>query len=297
MKAATHKWIAVGILLGIIFLGIIVIAAAAGIGGGGGSAGRLPFKRLAVVRIEGAITESAWHVGLLREYLNNRNVAGVLLRIDSPGGAVAPAQEIYNEVAAYREAGKPLVVSMGNVAASGGYYIAAPAHKIFAAPGTLTGSIGVIFTAPMYQELAKKVGIDFRVLKAGDLKDAGSPFRPMTETEKAYWQTMLNDVHEQFIEDVATGRGVDVSEIRAVADGRVFTGRQAYENGLVDTLGGYADALRYLGMLCGIPENTKPIERRQSMGLRELFMETAGKVAPGLESAFRPAGLYYLFVP
>ncbi|MCL2218428.1 MAG: signal peptide peptidase SppA [Chitinispirillia bacterium] len=296
MKLSTHKKIAIAILAVTAITGIFVIAAAlifpATDQGGLGLT-----RRLAVVRVEGVITDAGWHTGILREHLNNRNIAGVLLRIDSPGGAVAPSQEIYNEIAAYKASGKPLIVSMGNTAASGGYYIAAPAERIFASPGTLTGSIGVIFSLPMYQELAKKVGIDFRVLKAGEMKDVGSAFRPMTDSEKAALQTLLDDVHEQFINDVAAGRQVDTSEVRSIANGMIFTGKQAFEIGLVDTLGGYADALRYLGEICGVPESVKPVEKKPYVGWREWFMESAQRRVPGLETVARPAGLYYLFVP
>ncbi|MDR2578189.1 MAG: signal peptide peptidase SppA [Chitinispirillales bacterium] len=295
MKLKTHKWIVIGIFAGAAFFGLIFILALLGFSAADSTA--LPFKRIAVVRLEGIITDSDWHAGLLREHLSNRNIAGVLLRVDSPGGAVAPSQEIYNVIAAYKAAGKPLIVSMGNVAASGGYYIASPAYKIFASPGTLTGSIGVIFTLPKYQELAKKIGIDFRVLKAGEMKDVGSPYREMTENEKMSLQSLLDDVHEQFISDVAAGRSVDAEDIRPLADGRIFTGRQAFESGLVDSLGGYAEALNYLRQICGIPESVRPVTRRQHTGWREFFLESAQKYLPGVEPFFRPAGMYYLFVP
>jgi protease-4 len=294
MKAKTHKWIAVGIFSAAALFGVIMVAAMAALNSDGGG---LPFRKVAAIRIDGVITESAWHVRTLRELLADNSVAGVLLRIDSPGGAVAPSQELYNAVAAYKNAGKPLVVSMGNVAASGGYYVAAPAHKIFASPGTLTGSIGVIFTLPIYQDLAKKVGVDFRVLKAGDLKDMGSPYRPMTEIEAQTLQSLLDDTHEQFISDVADGRGAEPEDIKTLADGRIFTGKQALENNLVDTLGGYEDALSYLKAICGVSESARALEKRQNAGWRELLAETAQKNIPGLGALSRPAGMYYLFVP
>jgi protease-4 len=298
MKSSTHKWIVIGILGFTVIFGLLFIVALFGFRDAASAGGGINLsKRVAVVRLEGEIYESTWHAAQLREYLNNRGVAGVLLRINSPGGAVAPSQELYNEVAAYRAAGKPLVVSMGNVAASGGYYIAAPAQKIFASPGTLTGSIGVIFMISTFQELAKKVGVDFQVLKAGELKDAGSFARPMTEKEAKYFQTLLDDTHEQFISDVALGREMPKDDIRPLADGRVFTGRQAYENHLIDTLGGYSEALDYLRALCGVPESVKPIEKKPYAGWREWFMEAAQKNIPGIETMTRPSGLYFLFAP
>ena len=298
MNAKTHKWIVVGIFAGTAVFGLLFILALIGIGSAAEGGSALTIRRtVAVVRLDGIITESGWHVSTLREHLANRNVAGVLLRIDSPGGAVAPSQELYNVVAAYKAAGKPLVVSMGNVAASGGYYIASPAHKIFASPGTLTGSIGVIFTLPMYQELAKKIGIDFRVLKSGELKDVGSPYRAMSESEKTFLQRLLDDTHEQFIIDAANGRGVDIDEMRPFADGRILTGRQARESGLIDTLGGYSDALSYLKSISGVPESVKPLIKRQHIGWRELILESLQKNLPGAGMALKPAGLYYLFIP
>ena len=295
MKSTTHKWIVIGIFAGAAVIGMLTVAALVGLDAAEG--GGLPFKRLAIVRIEGEIADAGWHTSVLREHLNDRNVVGVLLRVNSPGGGVAPSQEIYNAVAAYAAAGKPLVVSMGSVAASGGYYIAAPAKRIFASPGTLTGSIGVISLFPVYQELAKKVGVEFRVMKAGKLKDLGSPFRAMSDEESNFWQTLLDDTHEQFIQDVAAGRGVDADDIRPLADGRVLTGKQAYESKLIDTLGGYAEAMGYLRNICGIPENVKPVEKRPSTSWRELFLESAQKKLPGLSAVARPAGLYFLFMP
>ncbi|MCL2219874.1 MAG: signal peptide peptidase SppA [Chitinispirillia bacterium] len=296
MTSKTHKKIVITIFICAAAFGGLMIAASLGAGAADHSGLGLT-KRLAVVRLEGVITDANWHTSILREHLNNRNIAGVLLRIDSPGGGVAPSQEIYNEVAAYKAAKKPLVVSMGNTAASGGYYVAAPAYKIFASPGTLTGSIGVIFSLPMYQELAKKVGVDFRILKAGEMKDIGSSFRPMTDKEKHALQTLLDDTHDQFIKDVAAGRDVKEAEVKTVANGMIFTGRQAYAMGMIDTLGGYSDALRYLGELCGVPESVKPVEKKPYTGWREILMESAQKKVPGLETVVRPAGLYYLFVP
>jgi protease IV len=294
VRYSTHKWIAISIFSATVLISAIILIVSLSGGSSDRSAGLRFGKRLAVVRLEGEIFDAAWHADLLRGYRTSGNVAGVLLRVDSPGGAVAPSQELYNEVAAYMADGKPLVVSMGNVAASGGYYVSAPAYKIFASPGTLTGSIGVIFSMPMYQELAKKVGVDFRTMKAGEMKDAGSPFRSMTDKEAKYFQALLDDVHEQFIKDVAAGRDIDTGKVRALADGRVLTGRQAVESGLIDTLGGFAEALRYLGEVCGVPESSKPIEKRPSVGWREFLFESAQKSVPGLGAFSRRAGLYYL---
>ncbi|MFP4162947.1 MAG: signal peptide peptidase SppA [Chitinispirillaceae bacterium] len=258
----------------------------------------ISLQKLAVVRVEGMIEESEWYVNQLRSYRRDQSVAGVLLRIDSPGGAVAPSQEIYSEVAAYRTADKPLVVSMGNMAASGGYYIASPAEKIFASPGTLTGSIGVIFTIPLYKELTEKLGIGFRVYKAGEFKDIASPYRNHNEEENQIFQKLLDDTHEQFIQAISAGRAMETDSVRKVADGRLFTGKQATRRNLVDTLGGYEKALSYLCQKAGLPQNCKVIEREQrGNSWWQTLTQAAQKEFPALGTISKPAGLYYLFHP
>ncbi len=294
MKSSVQKWLVAVVILLPVLLGIIILLSS----GSTGLKGGISFKKVAVVRLEGVITDADWYVQVLREHRLDRSISGVLLRIDSPGGAVAPSQEIYKEVAAYKAAGKPLVVSMGNIAASGGYYIASPAQRIFASPGTLTGSIGVIFTLPLYQELTKKLGVEFRIFKAGAFKDMGSPYRNMEQQESALLQTLLDDTHEQFITDVSKGREMDIDSIRPIADGRIFTGKQAYELNMIDSLGGFEDALAYLYQKTGVTEGSKVVEKKQhSESLWDLFSESARSKFPALGSLSKPAGLYYLFQP
>ena len=259
----------------------------------GGSAGSVAFKKLGEVRIEGAIFESRTAVRQLQELRNDRSVAGVLLRIDSPGGATAPSQEIYQAVRGFQSGSKPLVVSMGNVAASGGYYIASPAKKIFAAPGTLTGSIGVIMTVPIYQELAKKIGIEMQTYKAGNFKDIASPYRSMSPKEKQMIQELLDDTHDQFINDVAQARSLDVNSLRLMADGRIFTGRQAVKADLVDTLGGYEAALAYLRSITGVGPAARVINKRESsMKMRDWLIEECIRFFPQLYRLFAPMGMH-----
>jgi protease-4 len=253
------------------------------------------FKRIGLVRVSGTIMESEEYVRQLQSLRLDNSIAGVILRIDSPGGAVAPSQEIYAEVMKYRGAHKPLAVSMSTVAASGGYYIASPAVKIFADPGTLTGSIGVIFTLPLFQELAKKIGVEFRVFTAGKYKDVGSPYRAMTGEEKKFIEDLLRDTHEQFIADVAAARGMNRDSLARYADGRVLTGRQACAARLIDTLGSYEDALDWLRTFTGIAHNAKVVQRKAaSSRLRELLEEESIRLFPALHQLLRPAGLYYL---
>ncbi|MBP2650184.1 MAG: signal peptide peptidase [Firmicutes bacterium] len=179
---------------------------------------------------------------------------GVILRINSPGGSAAASQEIYEAVEYIRSKGKTVFASMADVAASGGYMIAAACDKIIASSSTFTGSIGVIMQIPYYKELAEKVGVSFNTIKSGELKDMGNPMRSMTDAERKLLQSMANMVHEEFISLVAKGRNMDIDKVRKLADGRIFTGRQAYENGLVDQLGNYFTAIEEMKKALGINE-------------------------------------------
>ena len=217
-----------------------------------GTPGKLVMQdRVGVVEVEGVIVASKEIIEQLGEFHDNDAIKAIVLRIDSPGGGVGPSQEIHDEVRIIN-ADKPVVVSMGSVAASGGYYIAAPAREIFANPGTLTGSIGVIMEFTNFQELLEKIGLHSNVVKSGKHKDIGSPVRPMTEDDRAILQGLIDDVHGQFVDSIAAGRKLDVQKVRALADGRIFTGRQAKELGLVDHLGSLEAAIRRAGELGGI---------------------------------------------
>jgi protease-4 len=288
-----RKWPIVVILALPVIIGTGMLVA--GNSGGQKKFSPAPFKRIGLVQIRGAIMTSDDYVRQLRSLRQDNAIAGVLLQIDSPGGAVAPSQEIYSEVMKYRLEKKPIAVSMSSVAASGGYYIASPASRIFASAGTLTGSIGVIFTLPLYEELSKKVGIQFRVFKAGELKDVGSPYRSMTEKEQLFIRELLHDTHEQFIADVAKGRGMDPDSLLPFADGRVLTGRQALALHLIDTLGGYEAAHGWLCDRTGISSNAKVVERKAATNrLREWIEEESTTLFPALQQLIRPAGLYFM---
>ncbi len=175
------------------------------------------------------------------------------MRINSPGGVVGPTQEVHDAILRLRRAGKPVVASLGAVAASGGYYIAVAADQIYANPGTLTGSIGVIMQMANFEQLMKKVGVDYVVVKAGQFKDLGNPGRPMTPDERRVLQTLLDDVHGQFIGAVASGRKLEREDVVRFADGRVFSGQQAKDLKMVDALGGLEDAVLAAGKLAGLP--------------------------------------------
>ncbi|MBI5647902.1 MAG: signal peptide peptidase SppA [Ignavibacteriae bacterium] len=224
---------------------------------------------VAVIDLEEPILESEEIVRQFRKYQNRNSVKAIVLRLNSPGGAVAPSQEIFQEVKRTRDLGKPVVVSMGSIAASGAYYIAAGASRIVANPGTITGSIGVISEFTSFKGLMDKLGIENTTVKSGKYKDVGNPSRQMNEVDIAQIQALIDDVYDQFVEDVATARGLDRDSVRILAEGRIYTGRQAYRNGLVDTIGTFQTAVTIAGVLGGIvgePHITR--ERR-----RESFIE------------------------
>jgi protease-4 len=198
---------------------------------------------IAVVEINGPIDESIDVVKDIKKYREEDHVKAIIVRVDSPGGAVGSSQEIYDEIIKTK-AVKPVIVSFGNMSASGGYYLSAGATKIVANPGTLTGSIGVIAEFFQVDEILKKFNLKWEVIKSAPHKDIGSPLRPMTPEEKALLQSMIGDVYDQFVTAVAEGRGLDKKKVIEIADGRVFSGRKAKELGLVDELGGLEKAVQ-----------------------------------------------------
>jgi len=224
-----------------------------------GRSSSLPIgEKIGVVEVKGVIEESGAIIDRILELRRDSTIKAVVLRVDSPGGGVGPSQEIYTEVQRLADE-KPVVVSMGSVAASGGYYISAPAQQIVANPGTITGSIGVIMEFTNYQELLEKIGLKSQVVKSGAHKDIGSPVRPMTPEDRQILQSLIDDVHSQFIAAVAEGRGLDVEKVRQLADGRIYTGRQAKEAGLVDSLGNMQDAIAIAAELAGIKGEPKVV--------------------------------------
>jgi len=221
--------------------------------------------RVGVVEVEGVILDSKKAVEQIERYENDASIPAVVLRIDSPGGGVAASQEIYEAAKRLRGKGKVVIASMGSTAASGGYYVACAADKIVANPGTTTGSIGVIMEMLNATELMSKIGVRFDIIKSGKFKDSGSPFRQMAEEERQYFQKYVDDAYEQFVGVVGSARGMEKSEVLQYADGRVFTGQQAQEIGLVDTLGTYQDALAIAAEMSGIegrPRVVSPKKRK-----------------------------------
>jgi protease-4 len=246
--------------------------------------------RVGVVEVTGPITDSKKILKELDDFREQDNVKSVVVRIDSPGGSVGASQEIYDAIKQTRKT-KKVVASMGSLAASGGFYIACAAEKVFANPGTLTGSIGVIFEIPNVQGVLKWAGIQMQTLKAGKMKDAGSPFRELTPDEQAYFQGVLSDVHKQFIDAVAEGRGLSADEVKPYADGRVFTGRQAKEWKLIDSLGGFDAAVREAAKLAGISGKPKlEYPRQERKFLRELLTDGAASFFQGAAKALHEVG-------
>jgi len=239
------------VILGLFFLFLVAaVLAVMGIAGAGG-AGFTGKGGIGVVEVKGPITESDKAVRDLERFYKDDRIAAVIVRVDSPGGAVGPSQEIYTQVRKITEV-KPVVVSMGDMAASGGYYLSASATRIVANPGTITGSIGVISQFANLTKVADKIGIEMNTVKSGPAKDAGNPFRPFSEEDRQGFQVLIDDIYRQFVEAVASGRELSEESVRAVADGRVLTGEQALQAGLVDELGNFYDAVDLAAALAGI---------------------------------------------
>jgi protease-4 len=226
-------------------------------------------SQIAALEIEGIIADSKQFVDQLKEYGNRAGVKAVVVRINSPGGGVAASQEMYAAIKKFRsESGKKVVVSMATVAASGGYYIACAADKIFANPGTITGSIGVLAEWYNYGDLLRWAKLESVVIKSGIFKDAGSPTRPLTDAERAYFQSLISNMFDQFVATVASGRKMQEAQVRKLADGRVYTGQEAKADGLIDELGTYQDAIAAAAKMAGIegtPKVVSPAKKTYSL--------------------------------
>lgn len=233
-------------------------------------------EKIALVSVEGPILTARDTIEELKKYKNDPSTKAVVLRVDSPGGAVAPSQEIYEEVKKLSRE-KPIIVSMGTVAASGGYYIASPATKIYANPGTLTGSIGVIMEIPNIKDLLDKIGIKTEVIKSGKHKDLASIFRGIGEEERVILQSLIEDVHDQFIIAVSEGRGLPYERIKEIADGRVFTGKQAKALGLIDELGNIQDAIMEAAALAGIEGEPNVVTKKRRFSIIDFLSSSISK--------------------
>ncbi len=232
-----------------------------------------------LLEIVGPITESYELLQTIREFEKDEMVKSVLVRIDSPGGSVGPSQEIYEALLRLRET-KPVVASMSAVGASGGYYIALAAEQIYAMPGTMTGSIGVIMQFMDMSSGLDKLGIKGQAVTSGAMKDAGSTFREMTPKERLYFKSLVDDVHAQFVEAVVESRKLPVEQVEPVADGRVLTGRQAFEAGLIDALGGFDLAFKDARERAGLEADARLIKPRKKANLMDDLREYVGATLP-----------------
>jgi len=204
-----------------------------------------------IVEISGVIATSKKTIKAIKEFRDDDSIKAIVIRINSPGGGIGPSQEIYTEIMRTRSK-KPIIASLGSVAASGGYYIASATQKIIANPGTITGSIGVIVEYTNVQEILKKVGLSAVVIKSGKFKDIGSPVRDITNDEKEFLQNFVNELHMQFVNHAAQGRGVETEVISKLADGRIYTGQKALDLNLIDQLGNFEDSIQLAGKIAGI---------------------------------------------
>jgi protease-4 len=256
-------WILLGLFVVIVAVSAVIALLSEGDGLGLG-------EKVALVNVEGSILDSKSPVDEIKEYLSDPSIKAIVLRVNSPGGGVAASQEIF-AIVKRAASEKTVVVSMGSVAASGGYYISAPATRILANPGTITGSIGVILEIPNVQGLMDKVGVRTEVIKSGKHKDLASAFRTMSDEDRRVLQNVIDDVYEQFIEDVAAARDLGVDEVRRMADGRIYTGRQALELGLVDELGGLEEAITLSAELTGIEGEPHVVTKEKEFSLLDLL--------------------------
>lgn len=245
--------------------------------------------KVALIKVQDTIMGYTDTVESIAKAQKDESVKAVVILVDSPGGAVGASQEIYRSIEKLREK-KPVVVSMGNVAASGGYYISAPANVIYANPGTITGSIGVIIQQVDLSEILNKVGVKVNTVKSGENKDILYPTKPLTPQQRQILEETVKDVYEQFLDAIVKYRKIDKEKLRQYADGRVFSGRQAKEIGLVDKLGNVQDAIKEAKILAKLPEDTPVIEIAPPKPILDEFL----KSKLGIDQNFVKTGIYYM---
>jgi len=263
------------VLLGLIIIGVILgvfLISLFFLGRFGEERAFVLGEKIAVVDIKGVITSSRGIVEQIEKLKEDGDVKAIILRINSPGGGVGPSQEIYREVLRAKEK-KKIIASMESVAASGGYYVACAADIIVANPGTITGSIGVVMEFSNVEDLLKKIGLRSYVIKSGKHKDIGSPLREMTSEEKVILQSVIDSVHSQFVRAVAEGRNMEERKVRRIADGRIFSGEQAKELGLVDRLGSLQDAIEMAAEMIGIEGKPVVVYPKKKLSLYELLFK------------------------
>ncbi|MBN1480502.1 signal peptide peptidase SppA [candidate division KSB1 bacterium] len=244
--------------------------------------------KIAIVELEGIITSSQSIVNQFKRYQKDNSISAIVFRINSPGGGIAASQEIYEHVRRVRDSGKPVIASMASVAASGGYYVALGADSIMANPGTTTGSIGVIAEFPNFTGLMDKLGIGITIIKSGRFKDTGTPYRNLTPSDREYLQAWINDGYDQFLSAVSEERGMPKEKVQRLADGRVYSGQQAYKLALIDTLGTFEDAIHLAADAAGITGEPRLVrqQRRRVTPFELLFFYDLKRLAETYFSAW-----------
>ncbi|MEO8665865.1 MAG: signal peptide peptidase SppA [Ignavibacteria bacterium] len=230
--------------------------------------------KIAVVDLNYTILSSESIVRQFKDYGEDKKIKAIILRVNTPGGGVAASQEMYEIIKQTRDKGKPVIISISSLGASGGYYAACGGSIIVADPGSLVGSIGVIINLMNFKELAEKIGVTQTIIKSGELKDAGNPLRDINEKDKEYFQDIVDDSFDQFLEVVSKERKIDKEKLKEYATGRVFTGRQGKEIGLVDSLGTYEDAIRIAARMAGIEGEPSIVKERRRVSLVERMLDT-----------------------
>ena len=234
-------------------------------------------EKVGIIEISGVIADAKNVIHSLKRFREDDSIKAIVIRIDSPGGAVGPSQEIYREIRKTSDK-KKVIASMGAIAASGGYYVAAGTDGIVANPGTITGSIGVILGFTNYEELLQKIGLVPVVIKSGEFKDLGSPVRKMTEEDQKILKDFAKKIHRQFIMDIVEGRKMDQAKVESLADGRIFTGEESKDLGLVDRLGNLEDAIEWAGRLGGIKGKISAVyARKKKLSLLKYLSELSAK--------------------
>jgi len=275
---------------GLIVIGLFSVQNGVGFASFGGNVG--------VIEVFGVIDETSGRpvIKQLDKWADNNSIKAIVVHINSPGGGVAISQEVYDAMKRARVE-KPLVVAMASVAASGGYYLACAADRVVANPGTLTGSIGVIMQFHTIKNLLDKVGVETETVKSGELKDVGTYARSMTKKEELMLRSVIMDTYEQFVEIVAEGRGKEIEEVYHLADGSIFTGLQAYNLGLVDTLGGLNEAVEIAGELAGLEGKPKVIRpfKREKISIFDLLGSLLGRLDERFENSVVGPQLLYLY--
>ncbi len=267
MAGSRGKKIFLIIIIVVFVLGVLIPLAVSFARRGGGKIG--------VIEVEGTITDLSDAMEDVVRFKEDDSIRGVILRINSPGGAVGPTQEMYSELKKLKAKNKIVYVSMGSICASGGYYLAAMGDKVYANPSTITGSIGVIMEQTVVEDLMKKFGIAENTIKSGLLKDTGSPFRKMTDYERTYLQNIINSIYEQFVKDVSDGRRLPVEKVRELADGRIYTGLQAKEVKLVDSIGTFYDAVDDMQKALGIKGKPTLVHGKRPFSLFKWLISSA----------------------